>query len=804
MKKTIPILLFIGLLFIPQLAFAGLSEDCFPAVECDAGDDYYAGACQTHIEVLDDCGVPPADKFYAFSCDNGCYLRSNSAPNPCPGGVMVGGVCMTTLELIKDSSDNNIYKIFDNPDLTRAVYADCPDGETPVWDDTAHEWSCMIPAATASGVTCADGEVLSWNDAAGEWECGPKNFTYWSEGTGDANDIYYDTGDVGVGTDDPDYKLHVQNSTTFDSVNPDRFMNSADSREYYGLYSEAKGSSGDMGNPPLYYNIGIKGVATETNSHGNWGVWGDVANSGNSLMGAGVYGSASGDYMYGVMGISENHNGVRGDGADKGVYGVGDNYGVYGYSSSGKGVYGSSSSGYAGYFNVGDVYVGDNLVISDDLILSEFIKHNYDDDTYLQFESNTLNFIGGGKELFRARGTAQAYAYLGNSVDDIDIALNDDLFVRGSDGRVGINTLSPEATLHVAGDLKIDGTCIGCGAWTVSGSDVYRSSGNVGIGTTNPATKLTVADGAIRSSTGEFTYAQINNDANGPSLIGVSNTTAMKPLVIGSYNDEGMASLPGGALGIDFEIGYISSPSTVMSIDPNGNVGIGTSSPTHALDVAGEVGIDSFILHNGNTSAHFGFGGADEFIIRTEGAARFKVHSDGDIQMWKDLYVDGEVGIGTVAPNTKLHVNGPSGESAFRVQVDGNSKLTVASNGGVSIGDYNETPPDNGLYVKGDVGIDGDLNLDGNLDYTGTNIGMSVSGPFNAQSINGAGTSDTTTMENQNESICFLTKVYVNETDTNNEDAGCTISTYLGNWVLFAYAESSDADAYCEARCLNF
>ena len=117
MKKTIPILLFICLfLLTPKLAYAGLSEGCFPAVECDAGEDYYADDCKTHIEVIGNCGAPPADQYYGFSCDNGCYLRSNSAPNPCPGGVMVGATCMTTLDVVKDSTDKDIYKIFDNPD----------------------------------------------------------------------------------------------------------------------------------------------------------------------------------------------------------------------------------------------------------------------------------------------------------------------------------------------------------------------------------------------------------------------------------------------------------------------------------------------------------------------------------------------------------------------------------------------------------------------------------------------------------------------------------------------------------------
>jgi len=64
----------------------------------------------------------------------------------------------------------------------------------------------------------------------------------------------------------------------------------------------------------------------------------------------------------------------------------------------------------------------------------------------------------------------------------------------------------------------------------------------------------------------------------------------------------------------------------------------------------------------------------------------------------------GDVGIGTT-PNSKLHVNGAADENALRVQVNGNSKLTVASNGGVSVGAFQDNPPSNGLYVNGMVGV---------------------------------------------------------------------------------------------------
>src|SRR6478735_4042091 len=63
------------------------------------------------------------------------------------------------------------------------------------------------------------------------------------------------------------------------------------------------------------------------------------------------------------------------------------------------------------------------------------------------------------------------------------------------------------------------------------------------------------------------------------------------------------------------------------------------------------------------------------------------------------------VGIGTTAPNSKLHVNTTAtGQNPFRVQVAGSTKFFVANNGGTAIGSLS-TPPANGLFVSGNAGF---------------------------------------------------------------------------------------------------
>lgn len=79
----------------------------------------------------------------------------------------------------------------------------------------------------------------------------------------------------------------------------------------------------------------------------------------------------------------------------------------------------------------------------------------------------------------------------------------------------------------------------------------------------------------------------------------------------------------------------------------------------------------------------------------------------GENNITGSIYREGNVGIGLRLhpPNSRLHVRGTSNIVPLRVQVAGNSKLTVAKNGGVSIGGFNDNPPIDGLFVNGNVGI---------------------------------------------------------------------------------------------------
>ena len=129
------ILISLALLLPTYVHAASLSEACFPAVQCDAGEDYYDDDCRPRINTISSCSTGNA-----FDCDNGCYTRSRPKPIECPGGVKIAGTCYTLLDII---DHNNIFKIWDGRALSRLVYiADtaCNSGEVPTWDGS--KWSC--------------------------------------------------------------------------------------------------------------------------------------------------------------------------------------------------------------------------------------------------------------------------------------------------------------------------------------------------------------------------------------------------------------------------------------------------------------------------------------------------------------------------------------------------------------------------------------------------------------------------------------------------------------------------------------
>ena len=71
---------------------------------------------------------------------------------------------------------------------------------------------------------------------------------------------------------------------------------------------------------------------------------------------------------------------------------------------------------------------------------------------------------------------------------------------------------------------------------------------------------------------------------------------------------------------------------TTLVVDSTNNrVGVGTATPSAALDVTGEVSIADKIIHTGDTNTAIRFPAADTISFETSGSERFRVASSGQL-----------------------------------------------------------------------------------------------------------------------------------------------------------------------------
>jgi hypothetical protein len=235
------------------------------------------------------------------------------------------------------------------------------------------------------------------------------------------------------------------------------------------------------------------------------------------------------------------------------------------------------------------------------------------------------------------------------------------------DGELGIGTTSPGYKLDVAGDINFTGTLYqngsafsgggGSSPWTTSGSDIYYNSGNVGIGTTTPSSKLEVEVSSTSTALNpiaNFTASTTNGGYDAYTKIEGWETSALN-FYCHNFGD---AFTIGYEQNFSYNGFIISAGSTLTSaprfyIDFGGNVGIGTTNPGYKLDVAGDINFTGTLYQNGSA---FSGGGGGSSPWTTSGS---------------DIYYNsGNVGIGTTNPGYKLDVNGDinmSTGSSFRI-----------------------------------------------------------------------------------------------------------------------------------------
>jgi hypothetical protein len=338
-----------------------------------------------------------------------------------------------------------------------------------------------------------------------------------------------------------------------------------------------------------------------------------------------------------------------------------------------------------------------------------------------------------------------AIKFLNTVAVDTDV-----LYVDASNNRVGIGTTSPSQPLHVNGNARVDGDFfiiesnpqiflsdtnhnsdfsinLNSGLFkitdTTNSSDriTLDSSGNVGIGTTSPASKLTVfGDIMLKNPNGG------NPTDAGSFIFNEVGTTWGTDIYGFRFNLNGSSNI------LTLQSANTTTVNDIMSFTRDTTlVGIGTTSPSYTLDVAGIINTNSHYRQSGvkilgreSNNTVLESGGANDIILETNSSEKMRITSSGN------------VGIGTTSPIGAVHIIGPNTNSAMttsalvveqsdgaKILIDGNDIDAAA--GMLYLNDYST----NDVVFGGQIRVGGGGSPVGNSWFANGNVGIGTTSP---------------------------------------------------------------------------
>jgi hypothetical protein len=308
------------------------------------------------------------------------------------------------------------------------------------------------------------------------------------------------------------------------------------------------------------------------------------------------------------------------------------------------------------------------------------------------------------------------------------------------------------------------------------------STAGVGIGTASPTVALEV-DGAVKFST---------SGASGPDLsfgnIGGStfiNNIAGARNYYGAYENV----FTNGDNSVEF-----------ARITNTGNVGIGTSGPTHLVQIYGaslpelRLGDASaqIQMYTNTTDGVFGTVGGSPLVLRTNATERLRITSTGN------------VGIGTSTPLSLLHISQASADTTLRVGNNAGYDQFIYFNGGNdwSLGmDYSNS----NAFVLSNASTVG--TNDRLVVTTAGNVGIGTSSPDNALEVAGAAGTTTSLVKLTNSSAAAPSNITQVSFELANSFSGVNtdvvfgaIKTNSGNYESDFYISTSSGTSSVAER----
>ena len=322
------------------------------------------------------------------------------------------------------------------------------------------------------------------------------------------------------------------------------------------------------------------------------------------------------------------------------------------------------------------------------------------------------DFIGSALKLGFA-GTANITT--NDTNEDLFINPNGvgDILMQTSGGNVGIGTTSPSAQLH----SNVSGGSINYGMFTIdtnawlnlfTGTGIAPGAGSAGQGALYWKSGGVFRLGTSTSTAGAGFVDSVRIDENGN--VGIGTTSPAEKLDVAGnikianngklYSDQSLSiDIDGSSSGSSrfFSVTHNNSASELFRVQENGNVGIGTTSPSAKLEVAGSG--NQKLLVNRTDGDNFSID-AQNGQIRLRGSSNIIMGVGADVL----TVTNSKVGIGTTSPGANLHISGTT--STIRLEdTDGTNTYGRFRYSGSSQYFYSRSNTANGNFIW--VGEDG-------------------------------------------------------------------------------------------------
>ncbi len=233
------------------------------------------------------------------------------------------------------------------------------------------------------------------------------------------------------------------------------------------------------------------------------------------------------------------------------------------------------------------------------------------------------------------------------SVSTIKVDVSSDLEAASFVKTSGLSTQFLKADGSVDSSAYLTSGDLPASHWSSNLVGIDYAGGNVGIGTTSPSTTLDVA-GSITTSGALI----------GPALFEI----------IAQYANRGRITLNSSTNPSANQIALLTNGVPRMVVNKEGNVGIGTTSPSEKLDVNGNIKLNQY-----GQSIYFGStvneikGSASNFLYKSFSRVQWDnagtytdssyVFKQSGSEVFR-IHTGGNVGIGTTSPSEKLEVAG--------------------------------------------------------------------------------------------------------------------------------------------------